>query len=215
MTGARPGTTPTRIALIDGLVDRGDPDVRSARVERVSTPWGAAPVSRHATACAVLLIGQGVREPVGILPDAVLVSVPVLGVRERSRADRDRLIARGIAAATEAGAEVIAMPFGRADGSRRISLALDAAADSGVVLFAAAGNLGPSVLTFPANHPRVWSVTARGPDGILPDCCACADIIALGEFASSRLRGTSPAVVIAAGRWLRAGRPDLAGYRSA
>lgn len=212
----------SRIALVDGSVDRGDPVLLGAQVEILGLGRGcaAAPLSWHATACAALLVGQPGRETCGIVPDAVLVSVPVLGLRADRRSVRDRMIAYGIEAATATGVDVMVLPFGRTEGSAVISKALDSAVQQGVVLFAAAGNLGPDTLTFPGSHPRVRSVTARGLAGPLPECCARADIIAFGEDidicgpgelpGGRRLRGTSPAAVIAAGEYLRDLRRDRA-----
>ncbi len=87
------------------------------------------------------------------------------------------------------------------------------------MVLAAAGNLGPDDLAFPASLPEVAAVSALGLDGhVLAACCARRevdffapgeDVPAVGPDGRVRLLGSSPATVIEAGmialrrRWPR------------
>lgn len=139
----------------------------------------------------------------GLVPEAILLACDVLG-----GADDARDIAEALLWATRMGAQVAVMPFGRLTGSAAVARAVALAAAGGVALFAAAGNLGPENLTFPAWLPEVAAVTAVGPDGVLPECSARADLAAPGDAVEASgpdgtqlMRGSSPAAVLAAGHY--------------
>jgi subtilisin family serine protease len=162
--------------------------------------------SGHGTSSASLLIGQPASGFHGLVPSAQLMCARVLG------ADREATIvavARAIQWSVEQGAEFIVLPFGTRQGAARIAHAVTWAARAGVTILAAAGNRGPEQLCFPAWMDEVIAVTGVDALGFaLPSCCALrlADRAALGDSVPAitpdgpaLLRGSSPAVVVAAG----------------
>ena len=225
---APPDVTPTpggrgvgvTVGLLDGQVDPEHPDLRGARV-RVRTAGGSGlslpDPTGHATACASLLVGQGQRQVRGLLPGATLLAAAVLGAHGRCS---DEHLVRAVGWVRDEGAEVLVLPFGRTRPGRSVALALRSAAEAGLQIFVAAGNLGPRTLTFPASVSGVVAVTGYDEAGILPQCSVLADLAAPGKDVPAagwgrlvRLTGSSPAAVLAAGVWAGAGLPgrrDLA-----
>lgn len=192
-----------RIALLDGAVDVSHPDLREARIRRWSPGPGIRDHSGHATACASLLVGQGRRDVLGLTPAAALLAVAVLDAHDGASDER---LVRAVRAALAWGADALVLPFGRTRPGRRLALALRAAAERGAPVLAAAGNLGPDVLTFPASVSGVVSVTAWDDGGVLAGCSRRAALAAPGDgvpaaggAARTALRGSSAAVVLAAG----------------
>lgn len=209
-----------RIALLDGQVDTSHPDLRGARVRCWSPRGRSTPdPTGHATACASLLVGQGASQILGLVPEAELLAAAVLG-DNLFEPGSDELVAQGIGWAAFRGAQVLVLPFGRRRVGRRVTSALRSVIASGVTVFAAAGNLGSEVLTFPAAVTGVRAVTAHDDDGLLPWCSDLADLAAPGHDVPAagaagrvRLEGSSPAAVLAAGahgRTLVAAAPQRA-----
>ncbi|MCV2395579.1 S8 family serine peptidase [Actinotalea sp. M2MS4P-6] len=202
-----------RIALLDGGVDTQHPDLAGARV-RV---WSGGPdtVDDHATGLASLVVGQGAAHVRGLLPAAELLVAAVRPDREGG----DAVVARAVRWAVNHGAEVIVLPFGRQRLGRRITTTLHEAMASGVRVFAAAGNLGPEVLAFPAAVTGVVAVTGHDGQRVLAQCCERADLAApgydvpaAGPRRRAYLQGCGPAAVLAAAShlaWVDAGsRPE-------
>lgn len=207
----RPGTgAGVRIALLDGQVDLDHPDLRGARV-RAWAPHGLSlpDPTGHATACASLLVGQGVAQVRGLVPDAELLVAAVLP-ENPLEPGADERVAQGIGWATYRGAEVIVLPFGRRRLGRRVTTALRSAVASGVAVYAAAGNIGADVLAFPAAVAGVRAVTAYDDAGLVAGCSAVADLAGPGRVPAAgpdrrvTLHGSSPAAVLAAGVHARA-----------
>ncbi len=200
-----------RIAVVGGAVHRRHPDLAGARVVTWPEGEGVAP-DPTATAFASLLVGQGVAHVRGLLPRAVLL-VAAVGPTEAVGADAR--IARSVRWALGAGAEVIVLPFSRQRLGRRVTTTLHAAIADGVAVFAAAGNLGPQALAFPAAVTGVVAVTAHDAHDVLPQCSRRADLAAPGvDVPAAGLRtrtylhGCAPASVLAAGShlaWCEAG----------
>ncbi|WP_372595102.1 S8 family serine peptidase, partial [Actinotalea sp.] len=151
-----------RIALLDAPVDLRHPDLAGAQ----ALCWAGIPglglrePTAHGTACASLLVGQGVRQVTGVAPRASWLVAPVL------RADgtvSDELVARGVSWATAHDADILVLPFGRRRLGRRIATRIRAASAAGVLVVAAAGSLGPELMTFPGSVSGVVAVT--GHDG--------------------------------------------------
>lgn len=194
-----------RVALLDAAVDLDHPDLRGARV-RDLTGRGAAGSSGpapSATAHASLLVGQGVRDLRGLVPDADLLVATVL---TRDGFTSDELLIRGVRRAVAEGADVLVLPFGRRRLGHRVAMVLRAAAERGVRVVVAAGDLGPDVLAFPASVAGVEAVTAHDDGAVLPGCSRWADVAAPGRDVPAAgpggvvlLRGSSPAAVLAAG----------------
>ncbi|MDO8105737.1 S8/S53 family peptidase [Isoptericola sp. b441] len=211
LAGAR---TP-RVALVGGGVDRQHPDLAGAHVVVWPGGRGLAP-DVTATAYASLLVGQGVAHARGLVPDAVLL---VAAVEHPDEPSTDAATARAVRWCVGAGAEVIVLPYGRRRLGRRLTVTLHAAMAHGTRVFAAAGDLGPDILTFPGSVTGVVAVTAHDGSRLLAGCSACADIAApgadvpaAGPRSRTRLRGSGAATVLAAGAHLTAvaAEPDTA-----
>lgn len=200
-----------RVALLDGVVDAAHPDLRGARVwdrgpgrtRTAPTGAGTAEASVRATAHASLLVGQGERDVLGLVPDADLLVAPVLTAGGFTS---DELLVRAVRRVVADGAHVLVLPFGRRRLGRRVAMVLRSVAEGGVRVVVAAGDLGPDVLAFPASVTGVTAVTAHDADGLLPGCSARGDLTAPGWDVPAagpdgvvRLRGSSPASVLAAG----------------
>ena len=166
-----------RIALLDAAVDRGHPDLEDARVV-VWPPTRDVVVDPQATGYASLLVGQGAAHVRGLLPAAELM---VASVRTPNGHGEDEVLARAARWAVGRGAHVLVIPSGRRRLGRRVTTTLRGAMTDGVRVFAAAGNLGPSVLAFPAAVSGVLAITAHDDAGLLPQCSAQADLAAPGR----------------------------------
>ena len=195
-----------RVALLAGRVDLSHPDLRDAVVTGPATRGTSLPdPSWHATACASLLVGQGLAHVRGVAPEAHLLAVPVLGFDGRTA---DEQIVRAARWALGEGADVLVLPFGRRHRARRVAVVLRTVAESGVRVFVAAGDLGADVLAFPASASGVVAVTGHDHDGIVDGCSERADVAAPGRDVPAaghgrlvRLQGSAPATVLAAGAW--------------
>jgi len=100
--------------------------------------------------------GKGVA---GIAPRASILPVKVLGL---AGGEQD-WVAAGIDWAVDEGADVINLSLG-GPVSEVITLAIDKAADAGVIVVASAGNSGTRQVGHPAAHERAIGVSATGPD---------------------------------------------------
>ena len=126
--------TGVTVALLDGQVDADHPDLRGARVRQRTT--GAPALSLpdptgHATACASLLVGQGRRQVLGLVPKATLLTAAVLGPHGRTS---DEHVVRALRWVCDEGADVLVLPFGRTRPGRSVALALRSAAEAGLHL---------------------------------------------------------------------------------
>lgn len=199
--------TGVRIAMLGAVPDRAHPDLADARVRDRPGVHITPPAEQTvvATALASLLVGQGRSQVRGLLPEAQLLVAPVLtGDGELS----GEQLVRGVRWAMHQGAQVLVLPIGRRRLARGVATALRSAAATGARVFVAAGNDGPDVLAFPASVAGVVAVTAHDEHGLLPECSSWADLAAPGRDVPAagpcgllRLRGSSPAAVLAAGAW--------------
>lgn len=206
-----------RVALIGGNAHRDHPDL--VRADVIAWPGGRyLRADEQSTAHASLLVGQGVVHARGLVPAATLLMAAV-GSPDANGADLQ--IAKAVRWAVVGGADVVVLPFGRQRLGRRLTTTLHAAMAEGVQVFAAAGDLGPEALAFPASVTGVVAVTAHDGVRLLPQCSQFADLAApgydvpgAGLRTRARLQGSSVAAVLAAGShlaWCGAGaRTDRA-----
>ncbi|HQY34664.1 S8/S53 family peptidase [Actinotalea sp.] len=205
-----------RIALLDAPVDLAHPDLRGARVRTWAGPrcpeapdgtFGTAGTGRtgRSTSYATLLVGQGTAQVRGLVPAADLLVAPVLDCDGRWV---DEVVARAVRWAMAGRAAVIVLPFGRHHLGRRVTTTLRASVAGGARVFAAAGDLGPDVLAFPASVTGVVAVTGHDAIGLLPGCSLHADLAAPGHDVPAGgpdgltlLQGTGAAAVLAAGAY--------------
>jgi len=195
-----------RVALLAGAVDTTHPDLRGARVRTWSPGRSVQPAgSVRATAYATLLVGQGRAQLRGLVPAADLLVAPVLDQQDQWA---DEVVARAVRWAIAERAAVVVLPFGRQHLGRRLTTTLREAVAGGARVFAAAGDLGPDVLAFPASVTGVIAVTGHDEIGLLPGCSLHADLAAPGcdvpaggGRGRTVLQGTAPAAVLAAGAY--------------
>lgn len=140
--------TGVKIAILDTGIDSTHPDVSGRIVAATDfTDDGTTDdLYGHGTHVAVIAAGNGAASGgkfKGVAPGASLMNVKVL---DRYGFGYDSWIISGIEYATDNGANLISMSLGGgpSDGNDPLSLAVDAAVNSGVVVSVAAGNAGAS-----------------------------------------------------------------------
>jgi|GEM_PF-602684 len=160
-----------RIAVLDTGVDATHPDLNGSVVDRVDfvEPNGTdAPLdpNGHGTVVAGLAAGSGIANAsyAGVAPGADLIDVRVMD--ERGRAPASRII-EGIEYAVEADADLIQISIGTSvDGSESIAESVQWATERGVVVVAAAGNLGrPRTIGAPGRPVEAITVGAADASG--------------------------------------------------
>lgn len=149
-----------RIGLVDTGIDVRHDTFANARLKarNLLSPGEREAGREHGTATASVLAGTQDRSP-GLVNTAELAAANVF--RQRSNAGVDttaELLARAIDWLLEEGVEVINMSLA-GPANRVLERAVAAAASSGVMVVAAAGN-GDRNPVFPAAYPGVIAVTA-------------------------------------------------------
>jgi subtilisin len=164
------GGSGVTVAVVDTGVDRSHPDLRD-RVTLCRDFTGesvendsCADANGHGTHVAGTIAADGGpddRGIYGVAPSAEIQALKACEDDGRCRADS---LARAVRAATDAGADVVALSLGGRP-EPRIQAAIDHATANGVVVVAAAGNSGPELgsILYPAAHPNVIAVSAVGP----------------------------------------------------
>ena len=155
----------------------------------------------HGTAMAALLVGDGI----AVCPDA-----RVLGIRAFSGTGGSTAawLADGIAIAVKARAHVISISGGQPDSDAALAAAVAAASDAGAVVVAAADNSRPYAPLYPACIPPVIAVTASdardrlvnsAPPGWIDVAAPGVDVDTVTWDQAAKRSGTSEATVIVAG----------------
>jgi hypothetical protein len=156
------------VAVIDSLVDAGHPDIAGSLGGQFDAVTGADAPDEHGTGMAGAIVAH--RRLLGVAPGARVLAVHAFSPNaERPQQATTQSIIAGIDWAIAKGARVINMSFaGPYD--PMLQMALKRAHDKGVVLIAAAGNMGPqSPPLFPAADENVIAVTAVDEaDKLLP-----------------------------------------------
>jgi len=116
---------------------------------------GASPNS-HGTSVASLIAGNH-PNMMGVAPAADLISVRVA---DETGYSSSFLLAEGIIAASDAGAQLINISLGSEGDSPLVQQAVDYAISRGAVIFASSGNEGSASAAFPGGDPDVYSVGA-------------------------------------------------------
>jgi hypothetical protein len=147
------------VAVIDSEIDAKHPDLDGAVVDRFDAGGRRGEPHAHGTGMAGAVAAR--RRLTGIAPGAKILAVNAFSpeAKEAPQATTRHILA-GIEWAIKKGARVINMSFaGPYD--PMLQLAIKRAHEKGVVLIAAAGNLGPkSPPLYPAADPHVIAVTA-------------------------------------------------------
>jgi Subtilase family len=147
------------VAVIDSAIDLGHPDLAGAIVEEYDAVGQREKPHFHGTGMAGAIAAH--RKLLGIAPSAKILAVHAFSsAAKQSPEATTRQILAGLEWAIGKGARIVNMSFaGPYD--PLLQLAMKNARDKGVVLIAAAGNLGPkSAPLYPAADPNVIAVTA-------------------------------------------------------
>ena len=202
-TAANEGTA--RLGLIDGGV-AAHPSI-AGRVEQRGFAKGAPSASRHGTAVASLLVGSGSIQ--GAATGQRLLAADVYGTDPAGGSAS--AIARALGWLAQSGAAVTTISLVGPD-NKLLATAVARAQQRGMLIVAAVGNDGPAAPpAYPASYRGVFAVTGVDrKDRELPeagralhvDFAAPGDgvLAATGTASTDRLRGTSFAAPLVAGR---------------
>jgi len=146
-----------RIAVLDtGIASHSSFNSSIWSINLVDLPGDLRDWNGHGTAVASLIIGNDSRTP-GVAPGADVISVRIADDGGRSDSF---LIAQGILAAVDAGAQVINISLGSAGDSTLVRNAIAYANANGAVIVASAGNDGLNRVSYPAANTNVIAVGA-------------------------------------------------------
>ena len=146
-----------KIAILDtGIADHIAFKNAIERINLVPLPSNSADLNGHGTSVASLIFSSNPLAP-GIAPGATPLSVRIA---DDNGSSNSFLIAQGIIAAVDAGAQLINISLGGHGSSGLVTSALDYAKQAGVVVVAAAGNSGTEGVMQPAASPSVVAVGA-------------------------------------------------------
>lgn len=115
----------------------------------------------HGTSVASLIAGQHPNMR-GVAPQAELISVRVA---DETGISSSFLLAQGIIAAADAGAQLVNISMGSSSDSTLVRQAVDYAIEQGAIIFASSGNDGTQQASYPAADPDVYSVGAIDANG--------------------------------------------------
>ena len=151
-----------KVAILDtGVSSHPAFGSRISSITLVPMSKDLADWSGHGTAVASMVIGRGQLTP-GVAPGADILSIRIADDQGESNS---MLIARGIVAAVDGGADIINISLGSYGDSGLVRNAIDYAKEAGVVIVASAGNEGLDHLAYPAANQgviAVGAVDARG-----------------------------------------------------
>ncbi len=150
-----------RVAILDtGVLAHA---AFGGQVHSIDLVGGADPSTQngHGTAVASFIIGKDPRTP-GVAPDATIVSVRIADDFGQSDSF---LLAKGIIAAVDSGAQIINISMGSFGDSSLVRNAIDYALASGSLIIAASGNNGQDRVTYPAANQGVIAVGAVDAHG--------------------------------------------------
>lgn len=211
------GNGKASLGLIDGGV-AAHPSL-AGRIAQRGFAKGAPSASRHGTAVASLLVGSGAIE--GAAPGQYLLAADVYGTDPAG--GNASAIARALGWLAESGVAVTTISLVGPD-NKLLAAAVLRAQQRGMLIVAAVGNDGPAAPpAYPASYRGVFAVTGVDAKGrVLPeagralhvDFAAPGDAVlaATGTASTDRLRGTSFAAPLVAGRLaLRYRRPSIDG----
>lgn len=149
--------TGVKVAILDtGIADHLAFKNAIQRIILVPMPANPADLNGHGTAVATLIFSDNPFAP-GIAPGATPISVRIA---DDSGGSNSFLIAQGIIAAVDAGAQLINISLGGQGNSSLVNSALAYARERGAVVVAPTGNNGREGVMSPAASPGVIAVGA-------------------------------------------------------
>lgn len=147
------------VAVIDSQIDTAHPDLAGAIVEQFDAAGNPDKPDNHGTGMTGAIVAH--RKLLGVAPAVRILAAHAFSPDKQSSAQATtQHILAGVDWAIEKGARIINMSFaGPYD--PMLQLALKKAHDKGIVLIAAAGNMGPRAAPlYPAADENVIAVTA-------------------------------------------------------
>ncbi|MEP2775253.1 MAG: S8 family serine peptidase [Luteolibacter sp.] len=147
--------TGVKIAVLDtGIADHLVFANSILRINLVDLPSDLSLLNGHGTSVASLIFSNDPRAP-GIAPGATPISVRIAGDDGSSNSF---LIAQGIIAAVDAGAQLINISLGGYGNSTLVENAVAYAASKNAVIISSSGNTGTAGVLYPAAYPSVIAV---------------------------------------------------------
>jgi hypothetical protein len=156
------------VAVIDSQIDGKHPELAGAVADELDPIGNHDKGHSHGTGMAGAIAAH--RRLVGVAPGVRLLTIHAFSSSGTDSAQATSAhILMGIDWAIQKGAKIINMSFAGPD-DPMLQLALQKAHDKGVILIAAAGNMGPnSPALYPGADPNVIAVTATdAKDQLLP-----------------------------------------------
>jgi hypothetical protein len=151
-----------RIAILDtGVMTHQAFKSSISSVNLVGLPSDPSLQNGHATAVASVIIGQGDLTP-GVAPGSDIISIRI--ANDLGQSD-SFLLAKGIVAAVDAGAQLINISMGSFGDSVIVRNAIEYARAAGSLIIAASGNNGMDQVTYPAANSGVIAVGAVDATG--------------------------------------------------
>ena len=152
-----------KVAVLDGAIDPTHPDLVAHQIE----PEAHGNRTMHGTAVASIIAGK----KIGVAPSAEILPFSVFEEDQNGtlRGCSERILAKAIKSAVEAGAHIInvsgAHLTNTGQPSDEMRAAIDACVEANVLLIAAVGNNGLEVDTVPACVRQVLAVGAHDING--------------------------------------------------
>lgn len=151
-----------RIAILDtGVFAHSGFGGDFTSINLVDRSAEAADFNGHGTAVASMILGQNRLTP-GVAPNARIIDIRIAN---DFGASNSWLLAEGILAAVNAGAQIVNISLGSPADSAVVRNALAYAQAAGVVVVAAAGNQGLDRIAYPAANTGVIAVGATDATG--------------------------------------------------
>ncbi len=167
---------PSRITSLDLVADSDSPDDYS--------PHGSIMAS---------LIASKSEVTAGVAPEVSLLDIRVL---DASAKGDGFTIAQGIVSAVDMGAEIINLSLGGMGDDMAVQAAIDYAAENGVTVVAAAGNMGDDQLAYPARYPGVIAVGAADASSQHPEFSNTGDAITISAPGYGIITEISPGLYV-------------------
>jgi len=146
-----------RIAILDtGVAASSAFSSKIFAVNLVALPADLSNQNGHGTAAASMIIGQNALTP-GVAPGSEILSFRI--ANDLGQSD-SFLLAQGIVAAVDAGAQLINISMGSLGDSVLVRNAIEYARQAGALIIAAAGNNGTDQVSYPAANAGVIAVGA-------------------------------------------------------
>lgn len=149
--------TGVKVAVLDtGVTANSAFSSNISSINLVDLPGNPSAQNGHGTAVASMIIGNGSLTP-GVAPGADILSVRI--ANDNGQSD-SFMLARGIVAAVDAGADVINISMGSFGDSALVRNAIAYAKAGGSLIVAAVGNNGLDQVSYPAANDGVIAVGA-------------------------------------------------------